>query len=398
VRDALVATALELLMAIGIVVAYSIPREQLGVSSIPPAWVSVVLTAALAGPLAWRRRAPLTVLALVSLAFALFRFAHVPESAISSVVLFVALYTAGAWSDEPRRNPVRWSAVAGLVAVVAWSLISEFEYVNLDFVLIAGLSIVLNGAFFVAAWRMGDMARAQRLDQIELGRRADQLAAEREERARRAVLDERVRIARELHDVVAHHVSVMGVQAAGARRILGSDPDRAAQALAAIEESGRQAVGELQRLVGFLRSGEEHDALAPQPRLDDIDGLLDQMRAAGLPVEKRVVGTPKPLPDSIELSAFRIAQEALTNTMKHAGQVPTTVVLSYTRAGIQVEVVNARGDHHSQPGGGRGLLGMRERVAMVGGRFEAGPTADGGYRVAASLPTGSMFEQGRTSA
>jgi signal transduction histidine kinase len=221
---------------------------------------------------------------------------------------------------------------------------------------------------------------------------------EREERARRAVTDERLRIARELHDVVAHHVSVMGVQAGAARRVLAADPDRAAEALAAIEESGRQAVGELQKLVGFLRSADETNGMAPQPTMDDLPRLLDQTRATGLPVELRTIGAPRPVTASVALSIYRIVQEGLTNALKHAGPVPTTVVLTYGLDSLDVEIVNARGTLRPSPGGGRGLLGMRERVAMLGGRFEAGATTDGGFRVAAGLPTMTPYEQAVTPA
>jgi signal transduction histidine kinase len=184
----------------------------------------------------------------------------------------------------------------------------------------------------------------------------------------------------------------MGVQAGAARRIMANDPDQATKARSAIEESGRQAVGELQKLVGFLRSGDDADSSGPQPTLDDIDQLLDQLRATGLPVELRIIGRTRPVPDSVALSAYRIVQESLTNTLKHAGSVATYVVLTYGRGSLDVEVVNRRGRQAAKPDGGRGLVGMRERAAMLGGTFTSGMTADGGYRVAASLPTGTAYD------
>jgi signal transduction histidine kinase len=258
--------------------------------------------------------------------------------------------------------------------------------------LIVALNVAFNGVFFVVAWLMGDLARGRMETEVELERRADQLAREREERARRAVVDERVRIARELHDVVAHHVSVMGVQAGAARRVLTSDRDMATRALESIEASGRQAVSELQKLVGFLRSGDDVDSLGPQPTLDDLGALIAQLESAGLPVERRTIGAARPVPASVSLSAYRIIQEALTNTLKHAGPVPASVVLTFTRGSLDVEVVNRRSTQSPTPGGGRGLVGMRERVAMLGGSFASGMTPDGGYRIAASLPTGTAYD------
>src|SRR5690606_21174209 len=238
------------------------------------------------------------------------------------------------------------------------------EYVGLDLFVLTSYSVALNLAFCIAGWLLGDAQRTRRHNEAELERRAVQLAAEREERARRAVLDERVRIARELHDVVAHHVSVMGVQAAGARRMLDRDTQRVSDALAAVEESGRQAVSELQRLVGFLRKEEGPDDTHAQPTLDDIDSLI---ASSGLPARLARIGRSRPVPSSVGLSAYRIVQESLTNVLKHAGEVPTTVVLTYTTTALQVEVRNERGAaQHPGNGTGRGLLGMRERVAMLG--------------------------------
>ena len=393
-RDATVAAGMIVLALLGLVVAYDFIEADDGLDEVPTLSASVVLMIALLAPLALRRVRPVAVLLVVTVLFAVARVLEVPEGTMTSLALFVAIYSVGAWvADSTARQWSRVVAIIASIGLLVWSILGQTDYVNVDAVLATTFSVVINVAFFAAAWRMGDLARLRQENEAELQRRADQLAVEREERAKRAVVDERVRIARELHDVVAHHVSVMGLQAGAARRILATDPDRALGALTSIEESGRQAVGELQKLVGFLRSGDDSDLHGPQPTLDELDRLLDQTRAAGIPVEKRVIGRERPVPASVALSAYRIIQEALTNTLKHAGSVPTTVVLTYTTGTLDVEVVNRRGAVASTPGGGRGLMGMRERVAMVGGTFRSGTTGDGGYRVAASLPTGTAYDE-----
>lgn len=392
--DWLIVTGLLVLGVFGIFLVHDLQPDE--VRSALPVWGDYLAFVLLVAPLAFRRVAPLTVGLLIGLGFTVFRVLEVPEGSISSVAMFVALYAVGAYADDARRrNLVRVVVIgAGMTALVI-SLLGEAEFVNLDGLTFVLFSLGLNVAFFVAAWMLGDASRGRREYEVELQRRADQLAGEREERARQAVTDERVRIARELHDVVAHHVSVMGVQAGAARRMLERDPGRAAEALVNVEHAGREAVGELQRLVGYLRAEHDTDRLAPQPTLGGIPGLISATQAAGLPVTLREIGSPYPLPSSVELSAYRITQEALTNVMRHAPGSDTTVVLSHLADGLQVEVVNgptAAGAVRSGPGGGRGLLGMRERVAMLDGSFEHGPTAGGGYRVTARLPAASSYE------
>lgn len=356
-----------------------------------PLWAEYALTVVLFLPLLWRRRYPLTVLVVVGAVFVVYRLAEVAEFSSSSIALFLALFTAGALSEHPARDWVRGGTVAVSMVLVAVQLSGDQEYIGLDLFLLVGYSVALNVAFFVAGWLLGDAQRTRRRNEAELARRAEELAAEREDRARRAVLDERVRIARELHDVVAHHVSVMGVQAAGARRVLESDPHRAVDALSAVEHSGRAAVGELQRLVGFLRQDDTPSDAHPQPTLDDLDRLV---ATAGLSARLQWIGRVRPVPSSVSLSAYRIVQEALTNVLKHAGDVPTTVVVTFTTTTLQIEVRNRRGlADGSGNGSGRGLLGMRERVAMLGGRFEHGVADGGGYRVFAALPTSDPYDR-----
>lgn len=356
-------------------------------------WAEYPLVAAMIVPLVWRRSRPLMVLSLVAPLSLLVFGLEVPDQLGATIALFLAMYTAGALSRHRWRDPLRIATCATVMALVVYQVFSDQSLVGFDLLLLGGYSVIVNGGFLAAAWLLGDAARIRQDNERELARRADELAAQQEERARRAVLDERVRIARELHDVVAHHVSVMGVQAAAARRRLNGGAAAASEPLAAVEQSARDAVGELQRLVGFLRETDpsDRDATAPQPTLDDIEGMV---AACGLPATLRRVGVARDVPSSVALSAYRIVQEALTNVLRHAGAVPTTVMLTYTSTYLQVEVVNTRGSPQPHTGGsGRGVVGMRERTTLLGGRLEHGVTSGGGYRVVATLPTTTAYER-----
>ncbi len=372
-------------------------RDRLGteVESLLPAWGDYLATALLLVPIAFRRTHPLVVGAWIGIGFAAYRLLRVPENAVSSAAVFLALFAVGAYSTTPRgRNAVR-TLIAGLSLIALLvALFRNVDFVTFEGAAIAVINISVNFAFFAAAWILGEVWRQRQEAAAELEERAAQLAAERESRARRAVVEERVRISRELHDVVAHHVSVMGVQAAGARAVLDRDPERAKAALEAVEHAGRTAVAELQKLVGLLREADDVGSAAPQPTMTDVENLLESTRAAGLPVTLRVVGRSRPVPSSVALSVYRIVQEALTNIMKYAPGAPTTVVLTHTSSGITVEVVNdaPRSTPDAEPGGGRGMIGMRERAAMLGGTFSAGPVAGGGFRVAAELPSGTSYD------
>jgi signal transduction histidine kinase len=213
--------------------------------------------------------------------------------------------------------------------------------------------------------------------------RADQLEAERE----RVLGEERARIARELHDVIAHSVSVMIVQAGAARMSLNGASTQATGSILAVERAGRQALDEMRRLLGILRQGAGEPQLSPQPGLSDLDSLLDQVRAAGLSVELELIGEPLQLAPGIDLTAYRIVQEALTNAIKHAGQTTARLRVAYTPEAIELEVLD-HGRGGAASSGGHGLVGMRERVDLYGGSLEVGPRPDGGFRVHARLPVG----------
>ncbi|KIF76002.1 histidine kinase [Streptomyces sp. 150FB] len=249
---------------------------------------------------------------------------------------------------------------------------------------------------FVLAWVLGDSMRTRRAYFDQLEERASRLEKEREAQAKVAVAAERARIARELHDVVAHNVSVMVVQADGAAYVLDAAPDQAKQALETISSTGRQALAEMRRLLGVLRTGDARESgeYVPQPDVQQIEDLVEQVRKTGTTVDFKIEGTARPLPSGVELTAYRIVQEALTNSRKHGGpDVGTSVRLVYFDDGLGLLVEDdGRGATHEMyedggaDGRGHGLIGMRERVGMVGGTLDAGPRPGGGFRISALLP------------
>jgi signal transduction histidine kinase len=217
-------------------------------------------------------------------------------------------------------------------------------------------------------------------------RRAEE-RARREEDTQRAIDEERNRITRELHDVLAHSVSVMTVQASAVRRLLTPEQQREREALMTVEETGRQALSEMRRLLGIMRPEEDElPALAPQPGLGTLPALVEQVRQSGLPVELTVEGQPVKLPAGVDLSAYRIVQEALTNALKHAGPAQAWVAVRYVGADVEIEVANDGRNQGQNDGAGHGLVGMRERVALCGGELHSGPRPGGGFKVSARLP------------
>jgi signal transduction histidine kinase len=238
--------------------------------------------------------------------------------------------------------------------------------------------------FVLAGWVAGLVVRARETRAAG----AEAQAREADERARTAIAGERARIARELHDVVSHSVSVMVVQAGAAEMVLATDPELAREPLLRIQETGREAIAELKRLLGFLRDSEDELALAPAPTLAHLDTLLAQIRQAGMPVSLEVCGRPRALPPGVDLSAYRIIQEALTNALRYAGPAQARVSVSYGEDCVAVEIFDdGAGDTGVRSTGtGHGLLGLRERVSVHGGELAAGPRPEGGYALQATLP------------
>jgi len=272
------------------------------------------------------------------------------------------------------------ATAAAFATVLLWGELRTLGYVSRGTTFLATALVV--GIF-------ADRLRAVQAEATKHQRRADDLARSQLEEERTAA-GERTRIAREFHDVIAHSVSVMTVQAAAARRVMDRDPEHARDAIEAIELTGREALGEMRRLVALLRPGESGEEFVPPQGLAQLEGLVAQMRAMGLDVDLRLEGEPMPLAAGIDLSAYRIAQEALTNVLKHAGPGPSEVLLRYTDSTLEIVVSNALPGGvaaRGREGGPRhGLIGMRERVTMLGGELSAGPNGAGRYRLHARLP------------
>jgi signal transduction histidine kinase len=249
------------------------------------------------------------------------------------------------------------------------------------------VDVLLPVTILAIPWLAGRAVGAYRRQSEEFGVLAQRLARERDARARLAMLDERARVARELHDSVAHAISVMVLQAGAAEQVLDSEPEQAREAMRAVQDVGREALDQLGTLVGLLEPSDVRPPLAPRPGLADLERLLGAVRQAGLPVRLTTIGGPEPLPAALDGAAYRVIQEALTNAVKHAGAAPTTVTIRYAANGIHLDVVDAGTSSPPAPTRGHGLAGMRERVALHGGLLRAGPAPAGsGFAVYAFLP------------
>jgi signal transduction histidine kinase len=331
-----------------------------------PQGVVAASTAVATLALALRRRAPLATACIVAVAIAVPELATVLTVQIwgDFLPMLIAVYSVA------RHSPAR-AAAAGAGALGIALLVVELRVpvsgttANIPFIWLPSCAAVAAG-------------RALRA-------REHHLEAERDTSVRAAVADERERIARELHDIVAHCVSVMVVQAGAAEDLLDRDPQRVRQPLEAIQDIGREAVAELRRMLGLLRAEATAPALTPQPGTAELDELVAQIDAAGLPVRLHVAGTPRPLPRGIELAGYRIVQEALTNALKHAGPASATVSLRYGEQALEIEVLDD-GRGGTVNGHGHGLIGMRERVALYRGELDAGPRPEGGFQVRVRLP------------
>ena len=354
VADALLALAVLAISLLGI------SRERLG--------TSVAFTLALVAPLVWRRRAPLPVFLLIAaIAFAQW---FTDRTLTADIALLVAIYTVAA--RESRSKLALAFAILEIGIVLAVGRWGKGQDVA-AFVLLTGMA--------TAASVLGVNVQTRRAYLASLEERAAQLERERDQQGRLAAAAERARIAREMHDIVAHNLSVMVALADGAGFMADADPARSVGAMEQVSRTGTHALAEMRRLLGVLRE-DEAAALAPQPGLADLDALLEQVRAAGLPVMLETSGTPIPLGAGAELTVFRLVQEALTNTLKHAGtDVRATVRLRYEADGIDVEVTDDGSGHAPDSANGQGLSGMRERAAVYGGAIDAGPRPGGGWRV-----------------
>jgi len=338
-----------------------------------PEWhrlVTIALAVGLGVAAAQRSRDPLPLLGLI-LAVSVAAVAVPPLARPTNsgvfVFLVLAVYSAAAHTSGRR------TLLAGGMTVALY--LTDFALANTGITAdaVIFLSLLLGGP-----WVAGRAVRKRRMNDRELELEKGRAAV--------AIVEERARIARELHDVVAHSISVMVLQARGGRRVLETEPADAHDAFAAIEWTGQQALDEMRRLLGMLRSGDEALALAPQPSLKQLDMLVDQVRAAGLSVQVTVEGEPRDLPPGVDLSAFRIVQEALTNTLTHAGPARARVVLRYLADDLELEISDDGPGSGDGSGSGYGLVGMRERIEVYGGELQAGRQLGGGYALRVRLP------------
>jgi signal transduction histidine kinase len=364
--------------AIALVLAGFVLSDVLGSGDYYTASKAIYVPAALLMtlPLAWRRKAPLPVAAIVMGALIVESLtvgsAPTPDSQLVGWLL--AIYTVAAHCD-------RVAALAGgamaLAAGLIWMGIDDFLF-----------PVVVFGG----AWLAGRLVRQRDVHAQVAEERSAALAREREANARAASAEERARIARELHDVLSHSVSVMVVQAGAERMALGSGRPVTAETLEAIEKTGRQALTEMRRLLGMLRVSDEPPAHAPQPTLAELDELVAQVREAGVPVELHVEGRQVALPVGVAVSAYRIVQEALTNVLKHAGPAHARVIVRYATGELELEIADDGQGPREADDAGHGLVGMRERVALYDGEFDAGARNGGGFVVRVRLPLAAVHE------
>lgn len=364
--------------------------------------LAVLYAFVLGVPLAVRRRWPSIVAIVVCTAYFAAVTLRVPELYAGNIAMFIALYTVGAWSENRRRALVVRLAIFAGMAI--WLTIVMYQDATgtdqlpdgapqagafSPYVASALLTILVNALYFGGAYLFGERAYAQRTERRVLEERTAELEREREVTAAQAVALDRVRIARELHDVVAHHVSLMGVQAGAARAAMAKHPEQARETLEGVEASARSALGELRQLLETLRTpGAEPGSDVPDAStrgLASLPALVAEAQAAGLPTTFEVVGEAGEVADLVQLNLYRIAQEALTNARRHAGPgAAADVRLRYAADDVELEVVNTGRVALARPG--LGQLGMRERAAASGGELEAGPRPRGGYRVRVRVP------------
>lgn len=387
-----------------------------------PMWLELLWSGAITLPVAWRRRSPSLVAVIVSAVFVAGGIAFGVALFFHNIALFVAFYTVGAW--DPNRGRARWVRIVIAGAMFLWLIISLFVYATgsradepaqtgpfSPVVSLVMIQLLTNAVFFAGAYYLGDRGFARALEQDALIRQQQEIARERERSTTQAIMLERVRIARELHDVVAHHVSMMGVQASAARMAIDRDQQLARESLGHVEDSARSAITELRGILTTLRDNDPDPDDQQTTAASDasatigtrrLPALIDQADAAGLPSRLEVIGTPRQLSATTDVNVYRIVQEALTNARKHAGPRATADVrLRYYDDEVEIEITNSGSTvPFGGPrigGSGLGQQGMRERVAASGGTIELGPLQRGGYLVRARMPIQSHEADAATS-
>ena len=371
----------DLLIVLGACLSIAIAVVDQGKENGPegPLWFDLPASVVFLVPLLARRRYPFGGPAVCVVLLAATSFID-PGLTSDDVVMFLTALASAVLFGMLKE---RAQAVAGLAIVLGVVVIVQHNDPTQS-VEDAIWSLVT----FSVAWAVGFGLGHKFRETDEAKERAERAERHREEEARLAVAEERARIARELHDIVGHSVSVMTVQAAGVRSLLKPEQERAREAVAVVEQTGREALGEMRRLVGVLRRPEESPALAPQPSLEHVDRLVSQARDAGLPVRLRVEGDPVSLPAGVDLTAYRFVQEGLTNAIKHARAQRADVLVVYRDGLVELTVTDDGSGEGGGESGGHGLVGMRERISVYGGELDAGPLPAGGYRLHATLPVG----------
>ena len=361
-------------VAFGASVVNVAAQDGVGISAIPVAGFLMLAIGSVA--LVWRRSRPLAVLGVtLAMTVAWMAFSY-PGNPI--FIILVSLYAVG------RYFPKGWISLAALAAALAVVLFGQVTDSEPVAVVVAALVVT------TLPWYVGRRVRIRGYYAAAARERAEHLEWKRATEAQRAVADARAGIARELHDVVAHNVSVMTVQAGVARLVVADDPERAQEAIGAVEEAGRRALDELRHLLGVLRPETASGELSPQPALNQVHELVDQLRQTGMSISL-TADVPSELPVRVDLFAYRIVQEALTNVLKHGGVDATVEVrLEETDGHLDIEVIDTGTATSTLPGSGQGIVGMKERALLLGGTFEAGPRPEGGFRVLARLPIGDQ--------
>ena len=352
-------------------------------ATLAPAGLQITISLAMVAVLALRRVAPTASSATVyglALLHLLLGVPSVPGDVAVPFACYAAAVYAPRWAG--------WTALGGaMVGSLLFGAVTTVVTGSAD-LLQGGALSVGSGAVLLATWALGQWRRIRRAYVVELVERARRLEAEREQESRLAAAGERARIAREMHDVVAHSLSVMIAQADGGRYAAAASPEAAVRALETVSSTGRAALADMRRLLGVLRDGGERAAMAPQPTVADVPELVSTIAASGLDVTCAIVGHPRPMGSGAGLAGYRIVQESLTNVLKHAGPgVRARVVVRWTDRAVELQVDDdGRGASAPADGAGQGLAGMRERVQLHGGTLEAGPRHAGGFRVLAVLP------------
>ena len=374
-----------------------------------PLWLICLMSVVVTLPLIWRRRFPSQMAWIQTTIFVTAQVLEVMEPGVTQIIIFMGVYAVGAWQSNRKAAFIsRLLLCVGIFVYLIVSTALQFKEMGdmtvLQFAAASGVSFLINIAFFGGAWLFGNRAWKQRRLLEELRSANEEVRSQERQLTSQALDLERVRIARELHDGIAHHITGVGIHAAAARRSLEKNPDKARESLKTIESSTRETVEELRALVYTLRDTDDANTAEGNtkgnPSLGDVPELIDVASRSGQQIEVHTIGQPRPLTPITEMSVYRVIQESLTNCRRYAGShAEVDVRLRYGTANLEIEISDSRalGAHHDEPhpeteaptkqsGLGLGIIGMRERMSALGGSLEAGPKSRGGWLVRAQIP------------